>query len=142
MKIKIKRVDKSFPLPEYQSKGAVGFDIYSRIDAELMPKELVLLPTNLIIATPPGYMFLMAPRSSTFKKKGIILANTIGIVDQDFCGEEDETLIQAYNMSDQRVEIKAGERIAQGIFVRVDIADWTEVDKMNNENRGGIGSTD
>lgn len=142
MNVKIKRIDKDFLLPEYQTKGSVGFDIYSRINAEIKPKELVLLPTNLIIKVPKGYMLMMVSRSSTFKKKGIILPNAAAIFDNDFCGEEDEMLIQAYNMSGRVAKIKKGERITQGIFVRVDLAKWEETDKMKSAKRGGIGSTD
>lgn len=141
MKIKIKRVDKDLPLPEYQTDGSVGFDLCSREDLVVNPGELKLIPFNVIIGTPPGYMFLLAPRSSLFKKKGLIQVNSVGIFDQDFCGDEDEGRLQVYNITDKPAEIKRGERIAQGVFVRVDIAKWDEVDEMGGSSRGGIGST-
>ena len=87
MKVKIKRVDKNLPLPEYQTDGAVAFDLYSRIDMVVAPKTLERLPTNVIVATPKGYMLEIKDRSSTLKKKGLFV--TTGYVDNDFCGETD-----------------------------------------------------
>jgi dUTP pyrophosphatase len=141
MKVRIKRVDKSLPLPEYHSRGAVGFDIYSREGATLKPGEFRLLPANLIIETPETYMLAMVARSSTFKKKGLILPNSIAIFDPDFRGDEDEMLIQVYNLSQKDAVVEPGERVAQGIFVKVEKAEWEEVDKMDAPTRGGIGST-
>lgn len=141
MKVRIKRVDKSLPLPKYETAGAAGFDIYSRIDAVIKPKEYSVLPNNLIIETPKGYMLMMVARSSTYRRTGLILPNSAAIFDQDFCGNEDEMLIQVYNLSDKEVVVKKGDRIAQGIFVRIDNGEWVEVNDMENETRGGIGST-
>lgn len=141
MNVKIKRIDKSLPLPKYQTKGAVGFDLYSREAVEIESGKYAVLPSNLIIEIPDGYMLALVSRSSTFKKKGLILPNAVGIVDQDFCGNEDEILIQVYNLSEQKVKIEKGERITQGIFIPVGIAEWDEVKLMENATRGGIGST-
>jgi dUTP pyrophosphatase len=139
MKIKIKRVDNTLPLPEYQTSGAVAFDLYSRIDASIPAKTLDRLPTNVIIEIPKGYMLQIKDRSSTMKKKGLLV--TTGYIDNDYHGELDEILLQVYNLTDSEVKIEKGERIGQGAFVRVDIAEWEEVDKMKEESRGGFGST-
>lgn len=142
MKINIKRIDKSLPLPVYETKGSVGFDILVREKATIKSKELALLPGNLIVETPKGYMLMIVSRSSTPKKKGLLTPHGIGVLDQDYCGEEDELLIQVYNFSDKDVIIKKGEKIAQGIFVRIDIAEFNEINKMKKKSRGGVGSTD
>ena len=139
MKIKIKRIDNTLPLPEYQTSGAVAFDLYSRIDAVIKPKSLERLPTNVIIEIPKGYMLEIKDRSSTLKKKGLLV--TTGYIDNDYHGEEDEILLQVYNLTDNDVNIEKGERIGQGAFVRVDIGEWEEVDKMKDGSRGGFGST-
>ncbi|MFA6355073.1 MAG: dUTP diphosphatase [Candidatus Paceibacterota bacterium] len=139
MKVKIKRIDKSFPLPEYHTSGAVAFDLYSRIDAVIEPQKLERLPTNVIIEIPKGYMLEVKDRSSTLKKKGLFVS--VGYIDNDFHGESDEILLQVYNMTDNNVTIEKGERLGQGVFVRVDIAEWEEVDKMKEVNRGGFGTT-
>ena len=74
MKVKIKRIDKSLPMPAYQTIGAVAFDLYSRIDITIPPKTLERLPTNVIIAIPKGYMLEIKDRSSTLKKKGLLVS--------------------------------------------------------------------
>lgn len=141
MKIKIKRVDATLPLPNYQTSGSVGFDIYSRLPDIIKPNETKLLPANLIIETPPGYMLMISARSSLAKKKGLKLGNGIGIIDQDYCGPEDEIHLLVHNYSMNDVQIERGERLAQGIFVRIDRANWEEVETVTEKNRGGFGST-
>jgi dUTP pyrophosphatase len=139
MKVKIKRIDKSFPLPEYHTVGAVAFDLYSRIDSVVKPKTLERLPTNVIIAIPKGYMLEIKDRSSTLKKKGLLVST--GFIDNDYCGDSDEILLQVYNLTDNEIIIEKGERLGQGVFIKVDIAEWEEVDKMKEVNRGGFGTT-
>jgi len=115
MKIKIKRIDKSLPLPEYHTSGAVAFDLYSRIDTVVKAKSLERLPTNVIIATPKGYMLEIKDRSSTLKKKGLFVST--GFIDNDYCGEGDEILLQVYNLTDEDVSVEKGERLGQGVFI-------------------------
>lgn len=141
MKVKIKRIDKSIPLPVYETDGAVGFDISAREDFAIQPGEIVLVPSNLIVEVPKGYMLIVASRSSTPRKKGVMQPHGFGIIDHDYCGPEDEIKIQVYNFTDSTVEIKKGDKIAQGVFVRIDKFDWEETDEMRTESRGGFGST-
>ncbi|MDE0088147.1 MAG: dUTP diphosphatase [Candidatus Poribacteria bacterium] len=142
MKVKIKRVDKSLPLPKYETEGSVGFDLLCRESAEIAPQEIALIPANVIVETPPGYMLMICMRSSTPRKVGLMMAQGLGIIDNDYCGEEDELKIQVYNFTDEPVTIERGSRIAQAIFVRVGTAEWNEVDQMTTPSRGGFGSTD
>lgn len=86
-------------------------------------------------------MFLVVPRSSTPKKLGLSIPHGIGIIDQDFCGPEDELKLQVYNFTEKTVTIRRGLRICQGVFVRVDRAEWDEVEKIEEKTRGGFGST-
>lgn len=140
MNVKIKRIDKSLPLPVYQTKGSVGFDLVARETTTIESHSVGLIPGNVVIKTPPGYMLMLALRSSTPKKKGLIKPHGVGIVDQDYSGDEDEVKIQVYNITDQQVTIERGERVAQGIFVKVDVAEWNEQESMG-DSRGGFGST-
>ena len=140
MKVKIKRIDKSLPLPTYQTAGSVGFDIYSREDMEIQPHEIALIPGNIIVETPQGFMLLVALRSSTPRKKGLIKPHGIGVIDNDYCGEGDEVKVQVYNNTDNVVKVDKGERVAQGIFVKVDKFEWEEMKTMG-KTRGGFGST-
>lgn len=141
MQIKIKRINASLPLPEYHTSGSVAFDLYSRVDAVIPAGKTEMLPSNFIIETPVGYMLMIAARSSLGKKKGLKLTNSVGIIDQDFCGENDELNLFVHNYTSQDVKIERGERLCQGVFVKIDKAEWQEVDKMNDKSRGGWGST-
>lgn len=142
MKVQIKRIDKSLPLPEYKTKGAVGLDLYARLDTTVPARSTGKIPANVIIQTPPDHMFLITSRSSSPFKKGLMPANGVGVGDPDFCGEEDEYHIAVYNFTDHDVTVKRGERVAQGIFVPITRVVWQEVKKMNPKSRGGFGSTD
>lgn len=141
MDVSIKRVDKDLPLPAYQSSGAAGFDLLCRVQTTIMPNEVALLPANVVVATPPGYMLLVAARSSTPRRKGLSVPHGLGVIDQDYSGDGDEIHVQVYNFIDRPVTVERGERIAQGVFVRVDRASWREVERMDAPTRGGFGST-
>ena len=142
MKVQIKRVDKSLPLPVYETAGSVGFDILCREDVTILPKKIGFVKSNVIVKVPEGYTLVIALRSSTPKKKSLLEPHGVGIVDNDYCGPEDEILVQLYNFSDEPVRVRRGEKIAQGIFVKTERADWEEVEEMDGRSRGGFGSTD
>lgn len=141
MQINIKRVDQTLPLPQYETSGAVAFDLLAREDVLVPGGEIALIPANVVVKTPPGYMLLLASRSSLPLKKGIVMSNGIGIVDQDFCGPDDELKIQILNIKAAPALISRGERIAQGIFVKIEKVEWSEVEQLNAKSRGGFGST-
>ena len=141
MHVRIKRIDKSLPLPIYGTPGAAAVDLYAREDYEIQPKSLGAVPSNLIVATPPGYAFIVVPRSSTPRKKGLLIPHGIGIIDPDFFGSDDEILLQFYNFTDEVVKIKKGERIAQGFFIKVEHAEWEEIENIEGPSRGGFGSS-
>lgn len=141
MKISVKRIDLALPLPEYKTKGAAAFDLYAREDMRIKSQSLGYIPTNLVVKTPPGYVLIVASRSST-PKRGLIIPHGIGIVDADFCGEEDELLCQVYNITKKPVAIARGERIGQAMFIKFGkVSQWKEQKEMNKKSRGGFGST-
>jgi dUTP pyrophosphatase len=142
MHVKIKRVDPSLPLPEYQTKGAVCFDLLAREKTAIPAQSLGLIPCNIIIETPPGFMFIVVPRSSTPKKKGLLIPHGLGIIDQDYSGDKDEVLFQVYNFRNEPTIIERGERLAQGCFVKIEKVEFTEVAQITDKSRGGLGSTD
>jgi dUTP pyrophosphatase len=141
MKVKIKRIDKSLPLPVYETGGSVGFDLLAREDTVIQPDEIVLIPANVIIEVPTGYALILASRSSTPRKHGLIKPHGIGVIDQDYCGPEDEVKIQVKNFRSEPVTITKGTKVAQGLFVKTDRLDFEEVDEIKMESRGGFGST-
>ncbi|OGE87611.1 MAG: dUTPase [Candidatus Doudnabacteria bacterium RIFCSPLOWO2_02_FULL_49_13] len=141
MKVKIKRLDPSVELPQYQTAESAAFDIAANEDATISPKEIKLIKTGLIIEAPHGHFLLIASRSSTPVKKGLSVPQAIGIVDRDFSGPTDEVRLQLFNFTEQPVMIKKGERLAQGMFLAVDHIEWEEVDQIREQSRGGFGST-
>ena len=141
MQINIKRIDQSLPLPVYETEGSVGFDLITRVDTLIPAKQLGLIPSNVIVEVPRGHMLMIAARSSAPRKKGLLTPHGFGIIDHDYCGPKDEILVQVFNFSDKDVEIKRGDKIAQGVFVKIEKADWSEKDSLNENSRGGFGST-
>lgn len=139
MKVTIKRIDKTLPLPEYHTPGAVAFDIVARETVVIAPNSIGRVPGNVVVKIPHGYMLLVKDRSSTAKKKGLLC--TIGFIDQDYCGENDELLLQFYNFQTTPVTVERGERLAQAAFMPIERAEWHEVDSMSAPDRGGFGST-
>jgi len=140
MKIKIKRFDKSLPLPEYKTKGSVCVDLYVRVTTEIASGEIGYIPLNIAIEVPKGYWTMVLPRSS-MHKLGIMVANSVGVIDQDYCGDNDEIKLVAYNFKKEAVKIEKGLRIAQLMVVSYEKMDISEVDSLGNIDRGGIGST-
>ena len=140
LQVTIKRIDTGLPLPTYATEGSVGFDLLCREDIEIAPRTIELIPGNVIVRIPEGYMLLLTMRSSTPRRKGLLIPNGVGIIDQDYCGEGDELKVQVFNFREEAVMVKRGERIAQGIFVPVLLVSWNEVDEMG-KGRGGFGST-
>src|SRR5260221_122339 len=114
--------------------------LHCREDTEIAPRTIELIPGNVIVRIPEGYMLLLTLRSSTPRRKGLLIPNGVGIIDQDYCGEGDELMVQVFNFREEAVTVKRGERIAQGIFVPVLRVSWNEVDEMG-KGRGGFGST-
>lgn len=139
-KIKIKRFDKSLPLPQYQTAGAAGFDLIARETIKIKPNTVGYIPLNVAVETPMGYMMLVAARGSTHKH-GVMPIHGVGIGDWDFRGDNDEYKFPAYNFTKKTITIEKGARIAQGIFVKYLTADFNETNKLGNKNRGSFGST-
>lgn len=138
--VQIKRFNKEIPLPKFKTDGAAAFDLYAREAVEIPAKEFKYVPLNVAVQTPPGCFLLLVARSSTHKK-GIWMANGVGIGDPDFSGDSDEYKAVYYNFLDKPVLIEKGERIAQGLIVKREALEWQEVDSMENKTRGGFGTT-
>lgn len=141
MKVNIKRIDKNLPLPEYQTNGAIGFDFVAREETKVKAGEMNLVPLNIVIKVPKGYGLFLFSRSSTPMKKGLIVANSVGVIDQDYSGEDDELKLCVLNISKKTVTIEKGERIAQGVIIKIAKPQLFEVSKMSKKSRGGFGST-
>lgn len=141
MHVKIVRIDKELPLPVYETDGSVGFDLLARETTIISPKTIKLIPANVIVEVPKGYMLVVASRSSTPLKKNLSTPHGFGIIDHDYCGPADEIKIQVYNFSEADVVINRGDKIAQGVFVHIEKFLFEEVNGIVERSRGGFGST-
>ena len=137
----MKIIDKSVPSPRYATEGSVGFDLPARVTVKVPPKGYAMVPLNVVVKVPKGYALLVLPRSSLFLKKGVIVANSVGVIDEDYCGPEDEVKMIVFNPFEKEVTIKRGEYIAQGLVVKVEKPKIVEVDEIPCKSRGGFGST-
>lgn len=147
-KIRIKRIDASLPLPEfdeadpqtqqrYEKNQVAGFDLFCRESKTIPPHEVALVGVNNVIETPPDCFLMLVARSSTPWKKGLMLANGVGIVDPFYSGDSDELKIQLLNFTDQPVEAHKGETLVQGVVVRREVVEWEEVETMGADGHGG-----
>jgi dUTP pyrophosphatase len=140
--VSIRRVRPGAELPRYQTDGAAGFDLAACEDMTVRPGEVTLVPTGLVIRTPPGHFLAIVARSSTPLKRGLMVANGVGVVDSDYCGPADEVKIEVVNFTQQPVRIARGDRLAQGLFIPVVRAQWEETDAdLREVSRGGFGAT-
>lgn len=109
-------------------------------DTHLKPNEFKLIPLGVAMCLPPSYEALVIPRSSTFKKYGIIQANSIGLIDETYCGDNDQWHFPAY--ATREVLIPKNTRICQfRIIEHQPLLEFIETKQLSNDDRGGFGST-
>jgi dUTP pyrophosphatase len=115
-------------------------DLRSAEDIAMKAGEYKMIPLGVAMELPSGYEALVAPRSSTFRKYGILLANSVGIIDEAYKGDNDEWNFLAYATKDTK--IRKNERICQfRIIQHQPLIHLQEVESLGNADRGGIGST-
>lgn len=138
MKIKIKYfegADKIQKIPQGD-----WIDLKSRETVILNKGDFRLINLGVAMQLPQGFEAHIAPRSSTFKNWGIIQVNSVGVVDESYCGDDDEWKMPVYATRD--VTIEKGDRICQfRIVEKQPIIEFNVVNHLNNENRGGFGSS-
>src|SRR5262245_54833306 len=115
MRLKITRLDPTLPLPHYGTSEAAGFDLAASQDAVVQPGQVVLVRTGLVIEVPAGHFLGIFARSSTPLKRGLLVANGVGVIDPDYSGPDDEVMVQVLNFTQAEVRIQRGDRLAQGI---------------------------
>jgi dUTP pyrophosphatase len=140
MHIRIKRLAPDAPMPEYQTPGACAFDIAVTEGGTLNPGERRKFPTGLVVCVPKDHVLLLCNRSSG-AKKGIQLANSVGVIDEDYCGPEDQLYAYLLNVGQESYTVQKGERVMQGLFVPITRAEFAEVETLEAPNRGGFGTT-
>lgn len=141
--LKVKVINQSgHELPRYETESAAGLDLKANLEESivLQPLERKLVKTGLFLEIPEGYEAQVRPRSGLALKQGITVLNSPGTIDADYRGEVGVILI---NLSNEKFEIKNGERIAQLVFASVAQADFVVVNELSATDRGtgGFGST-
>jgi len=115
-------------------------DLRAAEDMMIHRNEFTLIPLGVAMELPKGFEALVVPRSSTFKKYGILMANSVGVIDESYKGDNDEWHFPAVAIRDSF--IRKNERICQfRIIQHQPFIQLNEVDSLGNEDRGGIGST-
>jgi dUTP pyrophosphatase len=104
-------------------------------------RSIALVRTGLVIEVPSGHFLAIFARSSTPLKRGLMVANGVGVIDPDYCGPRDEVMIQVLNVTGTDVPVKRGDRLAQGIVLPAPRVTWHEVDEIRAATRGGFGAT-
>ena len=138
--IKVKYLADIEPLEKIEGEKSDWIDLRVSEDISLSKDEFKLIPLGVAIQLPEGYEAIVAPRSSTFKKYGIIQTNSIGVIDESYCGNDDQWYMPVY--ATRNTIIKKNSRICQfRIIKHQPELIFTEVDDLGNENRGGHGST-
>jgi dUTP pyrophosphatase len=141
MKVRVRRLSPDVPLPRYETACAAAFDFAAAQDVTVQPGSVALIPTGLVVEVPLGMFLGVFARSSTPMKRGLIVANGVGVVDPDYCGPDDEVKIAVMNFTAAPVTVKRGDRIAQGMFLSAPRVTWEEAGELGRDSRGGFGAT-
>lgn len=120
--------------------GGDWIDLRCAEDITLRAGEFMYIPLGVAIQLPKGFEALVVPRSSAFKNYGIIQTNSVGVIDETYCGDNDEWHMPVYAVRD--TEIKKNDRICQFRIIRHQVPlHIAEVATLGNPDRGGLGST-
>lgn len=139
--VRIVRLDRDLPLPEYAHPGDAGADLRTTVEVRLAPGERALVPTGVAIALPEGHVALVHPRSGLAARHGLTIVNTPGTVDAGYRGEIKVMLINHDPV--ESIALSRGDRIAQLVVQRYERVRYVEVDALDDTARGtgGYGST-
>ena len=136
-------VGANIPLPGYATPGSAALDLRACLSQAItvQPGETVLIPSGIAISIhDPGLVALLAPRSGLGIKHGIVLANTIGVIDSDYQGQ---LMVSTWNRGSATFTLNPMERLAQLVIVPVLQVEFNVVDEFGASDRGagGFGST-
>lgn len=140
--IKIKKLKENAIIPTRATNGAAGLDLYACLDSSetILPSETKLIKTGIAISIEKDFVAYVYARSGLAVKKGITLANCVGVIDSDYRGE---VCVALHNISKEAYEVKNGERIAQLVIQKVEYPTIIETENLDETKRGegGFGST-
>ena len=136
MKRQFVKLNKNATIPERATKHSAGYDISASETVTIQPREIILVHTGLAVQMEQDDVMLLIDRSSNPIKRGIVLSNSLGVIDHDYFPNEFMGMFT--NITDKPVTIEAGQRIMQAVFVKYGLVDN---DNANGERTGGFGST-
>ena len=140
MKIKIKYFDEKMPRLQLVEGKSDWFDLRAAERTELAAGEWKLIPLGIAMELPEGYEAHIVPRSSTFKKWGILQTNHMGVIDESYSGDNDQWMMPVLATRDTVIE--KYDRICQfRITEHQPMISFEEVKHLNSVDRGGFGST-
>lgn len=140
MKIRIKYISDAIEKLEYIDGKSDWIDLRAAETVQMKAGEFKLIPLGIAMELPEGYEAHVVPRSSTFKNFGIIQTNSMGIIDESYCGDHDQWFFPALAMRDTIIQVN--DRICQfRIMKHQPKIEFTEVELLGNKDRGGHGST-
>ncbi|HIX51732.1 MAG TPA: dUTP diphosphatase [Candidatus Lachnoclostridium stercoripullorum] len=140
MKIRIKYFSQEIEKLRYVDGKSDWIDLRAAKEVELKKGEFALIPLGVAMELPAGYEAHVVPRSSTFKNFGVIQTNSMGVIDETYCGDNDQWFFPAYALRDTVIHVN--DRICQfRIMEHQPALDFEETDVLGNEDRGGHGST-
>lgn len=140
LNIKIRYFNEQIEKLQYIENKSDWIDLRAASRVELKAGEFKLIPLGIAIELPKGYEAHVVPRSSTFKNFGILQVNSMGIIDESYCGDNDQWFFPALAMRDTVIEVN--DRICQfRIMEHQPRIEFIEVKELGNQDRGGHGST-
>jgi dUTP pyrophosphatase len=135
--------NKGIELPQRATNHAAGYDVATAEDMSIAPHEIVLVPTGLKAYMQPNEVLYLYSRSSNPRKKGLILVNSVGVIDSDYYNNPDNEghfFMQMMNITDKTVQLEKGERVCQAVFMPFLVADGDD-EAEKADRAGGFGST-
>ena len=139
-RIRVKYFNDRIKRLAYVDGKSDWIDLSAAEDVVMKAGDFYLIPLGVSMELPKGYEAHVVPRSSTYKNFGIIQTNHMGVIDESYCGDQDQWFFPAYALRD--TEIKEGERICQfRIMEHQPLIVFEEAESLGNKDRGGIGST-
>ena len=141
---KVKRIKEDIRFPERSTLNSAGYDFFSLEEILFPAKTITRVFTGIKCELMPNQVLILANRSSNPSKKGLILINGIGVVDADYYENSDndgEIAFEFYNMLDEDITIKKGEKLGQGLILKFDKIEDDYVSNPYKTRNGGWGST-
>ena len=141
MRIAIRRLDPTLPLPTTAHAGDAGYDLRARESAVVPPGGRAAVPTGIAVAIPPGWAGFVLPRSGLALRHGVTCLNAPGLID---AGYRDEIRVILVNHDPaEPFKVEVGDRIAQLVIQEAATVEWNEVEDLGQttRGRGGFGST-